>query len=472
MTTAEKWNSTHDAATTELQIVISEIGKGTLSTPVEALLAKTRETMKIAARFATTAETQQEMDRLTKATEQATETLNNRDSLVATLHMPTTVKAYMDAGTQLAANFPKHPIGPCVAGMARNRDMYEMLAEGPTPTNANNRFWKDANVPDTANASILADKWQATKQELLQWGDEPMLVEVQQWTEISATGRRLLILRGKPQKDGDDYVLTCFDVEKSKRIVVPEFKTERFHNAQGDKPQRLPYCAIIEDIIAQIRLAKPEDAFQVMAQTVKRIAGSTDIPPVLKARLLESVLQQASGLFDQRTPLVWTSTLKRLQALDHEIHWLCTAHYAYTGCAQAAAETVLVLDQEPGIHIAAKMLRDMARFRGIQFVGVVPPEGPTNAIPETAASHCELWTLRSTADQSQRICIAAERDATGQFRVLPQMSLFPGEPVFAPTDNKSTSECVTRIARVCKLKPTDVLRQMTSSPMWPINAHE
>jgi len=474
MATAEKWNSTHDATTAALQACVSAIGNGNESTSVEELLKKTRETAKLAARFAITTETQQEMERITIATEQAAQTLIDRDSLITTLHAPTTLKAYMDAGTQLAANFPKHPLVQIVAGITRYKDIYEMLDEGPTTTNVNNLFWCDCIVAATTSATALNDKWQATKGALLQWGDEPMLVEVQQWAEWTGYGYRNLILRCKPQKEGDDYILTYFEVEKSNRTVVPEFKTERLHNVQGDKPQRLPYCAIIEDIIAQVRLTKPEDAFQLMAQTVKRIAGSNEIPPILKVRLLEVVLQHASNLFGSETPTIWMATLKRLQALDHEIHWLCTAHYAYARCSRAAAETVSILDQEPGIHNAAKLLRDYARFRGIQFVGVVPLNGTTNVLPETTGAHCELWTLRSTGNTPQRNCMAmaAEQDAAGRFHLLPQMTLFPGEPVFAPFDNRPTTDCVARIARVCNIKPVDVLRQMTASTMWPINAHE
>jgi hypothetical protein len=472
MTTAENWTRTHDSATEAVKHASYIIGKGTPSATVEEHLKKASEAVKMATRFAVTPETQQEVGTLAQLLDQATQALSRRDSLLTTLKSPQTLKTYLDAGTEFTANYPNHPLTPRIASISRNRTMYEMLAEGPTTGNPHNRFWGDGLNAGTTPDSTLGDRWQTTKQELLQWGDEALLVDVQQWTEITGRARRLLILRGKPQKDGEDYVLTCFDVNKDARTVAPDFKTERFRNAQGDRPQRLAYCSTVEELVALVRLTTPEGAFQFMAQAVQRIAASTEIPAILKARLLEGLLQQAATLFGQRTPLIWTTTLKRLQTLDHDVHWLCTAHYAYAGCAQAAADTVAVLNQDPGIHLAARMVRDRATIRGIQFVGVVPPDAATNTIPQAAKTHCELWTLRSTSDTAQRICIAAERSRDGQFRLMPQMTLLPAEPVFAPMEDTPTSECATRIANVCKVKTADVLRQMTSSPMWPLNAHQ
>jgi hypothetical protein len=340
-----------------------------------------------------------------------------------------------------------------------------------------NRFWVEAAANNLEDREAAVEQWTVAKGEILAWAEEPLLVDVYAFPSSAGGVSRTVIIRGKPQLlDSAYYSISYYDPAESKEAIVfkTSAKTTRY---QLNEMKRLTYCDVVEKVLAEIRHVPFDAVESAITDAVKTIATSSAIPDILKVRLMEELFRKGLDVLGNLAPVEWRNGHERLVALDHEIHWLCRSHYAYEKTEKLAAQAASASTPDSILMAIRRQVVNSGRFRNIQFLGIAPFTRSAGSLPAHIAAHRELWGMRPVLKTGERIFILAEqtKGATTrpQFVLRPDMTVQPGEPLFAPKNDESTSaEEVAMIAKRTGASVEQVLRQALLSLMWPANTHE
>ena len=404
--------------------------------------------------------------------------LQERDALISTLSVPNNLKQYFDSAAVLARAYPQHPLVAVVSPFLQRRVDFEALDAGPLQATVMNRFWGEAAAAiNGEDRDAAVERWTTAKEEILAWAEEPLLVDVYAFPSVAGGVSRTVIIRGKPQLlDTGDYAFSYYDPAESKDTI--DFKTSKQRTGyQLSTLVRLAYCEVVEKVLAELRHVSFEAVEPAITDAVKAIATSSVVPDILKARLMEELFRKGLDVLGNLAPVEWRNGHERLVALDHEIHWLCRSHYAYKKTEILAGQAVAASTPDSVAMAIRRQVAYSGRFRSIQFLGIAPFTERAGTLPNRASAHREIWVMRPDTKLGERVFILAEQTKgttkRPQFVLRPGMLVQPGEPLFAPQNDDSTSaEGVALIARRTGTSVEQVLRQALLSHMWPANVHE
>ncbi len=472
-----RWASTQSAAKSALDAANSSVASGFATEQANLAFSNASQRVAEALLLAKGNEWASAAETLDVELQRIRTSLQERDVLISGLTAPNSLKHYFDSAAILVRAYPQHPLVTVVSPFLQRRNDYETLDDGPLQATEGNRFWGEAAANNLEDRNAAAARWTAAKGEILAWAEEPLLVDVYAFPSVAGGVSRTVIIRGKPQLlESGYYSISYYDPAESKETI--DFKTNTKnarHQVGGMK--RLTYCDVVERVLAEIRHVPFESVESAITEAVKTIAASSEVPSILKVRLMEELFRKGLDVLGNLAPVEWRNGHERLAALDHEIHWLCQSHYAYEKTEQLAAQAAVASTPDAIMMAVRRQVANSGRLRSIQFLGLAPFARNAGSLPAHIAAHRELWGLRPVPKTGERIFILAEQAKAAatrtQFVLRPGMTVQPGEPLFAPKDDVNTSsEEVAIIAKRTGASVEQVLRQALLSRMWPANTHE
>ena len=234
----------------------------------------------------------------------------------------------------------------------------------------------------------------------------------------------------------------------------------------------MPHCAFVRSLIHEADTLKsdPLNADIMLVQKLLQLYENKEIMPLLKIRLIAKMLDWVSLLSGNSFPPNLMEVKKSLDKFAPDVEWLCTENPNTKEANKFAGETLADFSvplSDLRRHLADLMLLKASLGRHVQWVGYAS----WNAKPETdlkkGVHPSEIWVVRSDAASPLPICYVGAVFTNETY--TPLIPLIPGEPLFAPTDKRTTREWLANISKLSGIPATKI---KTYPPSWPVNQRQ
>lgn len=269
---------------------------------------------------------------------------------------------------------------------------------------------------------------------------------------------------GKPREEfiqgiksytGIAYVLSPDDMQ-------PEFKANSAITIQVQNLRKMDHCDVIQKTINNISY---NIGIETVMQEIKNIY-SQPFSPILKLHIISFLTDQIFTLTGNDNALPFVDMAKDFKRFNRrptgdQVNWLCSAHNKYgaeSRLAQAILSRHLDRPDKMNSQIINWKIRDISLKRIPKWVGFADLKEPEQLHFKTGVRPNEVWVVRgegikngvnsSGANQSTDIPLifVAEEQRMGEtVKYLDHKGYLPGEPLFAPYDNSTTSELLKSI---------------------------
>ena len=252
-----------------------------------------------------------------------------------------------------------------------------------------------------------------------------------------------------------------------------EMKFMLAHEISPDREDRLaPHCKWFRGAFRKIINAKPENCELVLLQSVKTLWADQEIDPVVKVILMQTLLDGARKITLDNGPEI-DRLLESLASENTNVFWMNPKPDSVTRLAKQ--ETKRNLAAMTGIGSLGLRTTLMGRIhreslsRDARYIGNVKSVGGKPHTDLDNIGEPEVWIVKAGADGVPAVHIVAAADANGKLEILPSAKedLYPGQPLFAPADEKRTADIVKDIYAN---QPARMIEQIAWPACWPVNA--
>ncbi|MBF0412487.1 MAG: hypothetical protein HQK70_07240 [Desulfamplus sp.] len=304
---------------------------------------------------------------------------------------------------------------------------------------------------------------------------------------------------GKPSEDfingiksysGIVYVLSPDDLQ-------PEFKANSAITIQVQDLKKMSHCDVVEQMLNNISY---DIGMESIVQEINNIYSQT-FSPILKLHLISFLTDQLFTLVGRENAMPFIAMDKDLKRfnkrpLNDQVNWLCSSNKKYTFASRQAEMILRHYLERPdkmNEHVAQLKLKKMAMKRMPRWVGFADFKNPEQLHFKTDAKPNEVWVVRnghggnnssnienkgnSTSGDENSIdnesilakplvFVTQEQRMGEKIKLIDHNGYLPGEPLFAPYDNNTTSEVLQSILSNTNLDKTVNIEWPES---WPVN---
>ncbi|MBM4025589.1 MAG: hypothetical protein FJ280_09310 [Planctomycetes bacterium] len=376
------------------------------------------------------------------------------------------LSAYLDAVEVFAKAYEKDARVPAMRRLLELRHPMEALLEAPSASAASNPFWSKAKARQAGLASD-STKWTTVRDQILEMEEDDRLVSLHEFQMSPLPGTtNIFYIQGQPAPGANGSMqVMCYAVTAGTRDKEPSFAMQPWNTAYTRRLVRMPHCAAIDKLIAEVRFAKPENGIEVLLHQVDIWLSQDDISPILRAGVGAELLAAAKEIAPADSAASLESARSALEVVGDTIHWLCRGHPQYAMTAKSALASIASARAAVGSLLRLREWKtvDTAAFlRNPQWIACAGIDGPGIQMKGKAAGR-ELWVVRLVGGKP-RIHILADPGADGTTRQ--RLQLEPGEPIFAPMDGLLTRDVIATLRKGgVKITTADIL----ADPAWPLN---
>ncbi|HBA84225.1 MAG TPA: hypothetical protein DCZ95_09055 [Verrucomicrobia bacterium] len=386
-----------------------------------------------------------------------------RRQLMHDIGQANSLPGYLAAVQNYRDAFPPYRMSAGMGAVLARADFYKSIL---TPSAA-------TNIPALAGPraewaalkSAREKNWPEVRAKLMSLGSEKRLVDLRAFTlgrwqngvlveragflegEFSAGAldrRKGVVAAGiRPVVEGKTYFPGGNDVE-------PNFSFGTFNRGQGEYVGRallMPHCRWVDDLLGVARSGAGEDFVPdlFLAQSAETLALREDIPPLLRLRLIQYLVEQLLAMTSEGGKPFWTDFVAAAARIGSEINWLCTENREVIVANTHAADILQRYFTNEGIarryayYVSA--LRETAG-RAPVWAGYADwsENNPAPAMRPGITAR-ELWIFRPNEAGTLWVVAALLQDQTWSL----SLPLEPGEPLFAPNGPETTCEKLDRL---------------------------
>lgn len=279
------------------------------------------------------------------------------------------------------------------------------------------------------------------------------------------------------QRSGDEYLIqVCVYGKEDKE----DARARVLHSTTSRLPLA-PHCIWIRALLREVRMVKPGDYDEFLLARVEDLRTSADIDPVVRAVLMEIMLKNAKRIVIGCDKEI-DGGLERLRTpyIDTNLYWMNYNPDFETVAAKRTIEAELEhLDVIPALLSRCRLLNRVhaaTLARAPRYSHRVAAEGGQKVLKEATAltpAPAELWSVTEDRDGRRQVRVVAVRSKAGALAVLPGAELADGQPLFAPTDGRTTQAILDDICRdIPKGHRVNLLPDMQWPAVWPMNVRE
>ena len=384
---------------------------------------------------------------------------------------------YLSALQVFARAFPKDPLSASLSEITRNELLYAQLLELPHSCSPDNPFWHTARQASDDERAKASENWPEIQSELKD------LALSKRYTEIweCDTRKGPAFFEGTPESEERDVetargssekkkFLQCQVYFSSERSAVPEFSLQTL--TQDDfrgRAKLMTHCNFVKSLISLARFSPTTTCANDIMEKMGVLYAIDDISPLLKLRLMQMLAGYVERLQGLGAPPGWSSMQDDLQSIPMDLHWLAVRHRDVI-IANEKAQQILNKyfrgDRFLRGAAFASDLRDTSLQRRLRWVGMVNMTNAAAVVWATDEKPSEVWVVRINAASQPEIQMALEvKDG----RLVSHVKLLPAEPLFAPSDDKTTRDHLEHFKEKHSISDAGNLQWPSS---WPVNAHE
>ncbi|MBF0112104.1 MAG: hypothetical protein HQK74_05145 [Desulfamplus sp.] len=407
--------------------------------------------------------------------------------------------SYIKELKTFAQTFSDDPVSQTLLPIIEMENLYKALLESP-PTIAEEAGLKSDTKSDSELENLF---WSKTFQMLTALNNNIKLhsPEVQEeLRKMSRTSRFVDLwectvkrpnfepekwyFNGRPSEEfingiksyaGIVYVLSPDDMQ-------PQFKANSAITVQVQDLRKMEHCDVILQAINNISY---NIGMESTLQEMKRIY-SEPFSPILKLHIISFLTDQLFTLVGEEDALPFADMAKDFKrfnkrSVEDQVNWLCTAHNRYPSesrLAQAILSRHLERPDNINSHVINWKIRELSLKRIPKWVGFADLKNPEQLHLKRGSMPKELWVVRQKVEEDSAkssktitpmIFITQEQKGLESIKHLEHGGYLPGEPLFAPYDNNTTSELLQSI--IDSINSGKVPVNIEWSTGWPINGH-
>ncbi|MBF0379186.1 MAG: hypothetical protein HQK72_17150 [Desulfamplus sp.] len=299
-------------------------------------------------------------------------------------------------------------------------------------------------------------------------------------------------INGIKSYSGIVYVLSSDDLQ-------PEFKANSAITIQVQDLKKMDHCDVIQKMINNISY---NIGMESITQEIKNIYNQP-FSPILKLHIINFLTEQLFTLIGNENALPFIDMAKDLKRFNkrpagEQVNWLCTANSKYlfeSKQAQSILSRHLERPDSMNTYIIQWKIRELSIKRIPKWVGFADLKDPEKLHFQTGQIPNEVWVVRGgnrpniensqnvdnskssgTEKNNQKsrindnpiIFMTQEQKMGETVKYLEHSGYLPGEPLFSPYDNRTTTEVLHEIIE--NINSGRPLGDIQWSPSWPLNA--
>lgn len=263
-------------------------------------------------------------------------------------------------------------------------------------------------------------------------------------------------------------VLTAEEEPETKLLTVTSP-----HAPDTLEAQPAPHCMLFKDTVWRLDSASPENCELILLDGAERARRDPRMDPVLKVILMRQFIEQAIAMtLDSANQL--QAVMRALDAFNTNLYWMDPNPSAeLVQERRAIVRTLSKMDDiKKAIHRRAlsDRLFGAASARNVRYAGRVGADGKTLRLRRNSPP--ELWIVQHKANGAPAVLLAAVRDEQGKvvWDSTARECLFPGQPVFGPTDGMASRVLLERLLHDASCDGLGEMDEMRWPRLWPLNA--
>lgn len=372
---------------------------------------------------------------------------------------------YLEAMITYARAFPNDRLSDDMKPIVTEVPIYRQIVELPKNAVVENALWsRDARLAGE-QLKIATEQWPELKNALMSLEYEKRYVEMWQSKHreggvIYFEGRpeRVFVSTGIPGYQGMVYRPRASDVQ-------PNFSLQTIEERNIFGTQLMPHCEFVKGLISLGRFSEPKYIETHLRDKMQSLYETNTINPLLKLRMMDMLARYHEKLINPQETVNWTAFRAELQSIDPELHWLCVEHRDVK-MANDRAQTILDKWFKQ-YNYARKLdftaaLRDAALNRHVRWAGFISLHNPRQIEWRGGDMPDEVLVVRSVSG-IPKVYLAEEVIKGERKRYIKYM---PGEPVFTPTDNRTTRQILSELKGKYGIASVDGITWPLS---WPDN---
>lgn len=373
-----------------------------------------------------------------------------------------TLPEYLDALSTFAIAFPDDPRTPAIRDQLKKRKIYEALISSPITAPTDHEFW--GKMSERAEQSkVDLSKWPEIRDAVTQWESDDRMINMFTYVE----NNRITYIQGMPKAAENNLYLEVmyFTPQAGQRDLQPQFNvTTQFSQSRRHGIKPMSHCVFLDSLIVQVKMAKPEDGYELLLAKTDAWLGDKTIPAILRAQMGSELLKFIQSL-SSSAELTLEPIRADLESMMDSPNWMCSGHPQYSSYERKAEEANSRAQKAVVSLHRSKMWKDVdmaARARhGEWYTTAKMDRSPTWNNPKRAQDRSkELWVLREDRGR-YRIFIWTDADSKEI-----KTPLEPGEPIFVPADRSSTRDTLMALrGRGINIQTKDIVQD----PAWPAN---
>ena len=237
-------------------------------------------------------------------------------------------------------------------------------------------------------------------------------------------------------------------------VIVGRKRVYRNLKALDNLQKTLPLAAhsiFCRDLNIEIAGASPEEYEEVLVKQIYELKKNSEINSFLKLQLLQRLYSLAEKISINNKTVLRAGALKLQQLLQacENVNWVSLDSRTKMRIDAVIAALPKLYGQVENDALKFKILK-IAVGRRLKEVGVVAvgSDGKVELTPLADGTYHEVWALKER-NGVLKFYIAGKKDITG-VELFPEARkmLMDGEPVFSPSDGRSTREQSDKTVRL------------------------
>ncbi|NCC50850.1 MAG: hypothetical protein EOM20_06485 [Spartobacteria bacterium] len=390
--------------------------------------------------------------------------IEGKEQQMEAIRMAGSLDKYLEALETYVRAFPSDNLTKSLGRVIERAALYRQINESPKACGERNVFWASDAKAQMEWSDLAQERWPAVKDQLLSLEMDKRYTDL--WECDTVDGP--FFVEGRPNviydSLGQRTYAGMFYKPKSDDLQ-PNFKDGTFPNSRIRSRKLMAHCDFVKGLISLARFASPEKAVDLLLEKMSELATNNEIPPLLRLRLMDMLAGQVESMTGENVITGWSEMRAELQSVPAELHWLCNRHRDVV-LGNEKSEQILkkwfangrIIDQT---RLIAE-IRKCALQRGIRWVGAADTVDPSKCRWVVSEKPQEVWVVRQIDGLPRMVIVQTEiQGVTKKYG-----ELLPGEPLFAPSDKKTTREILISLKKKYPIKNTTDLHWPAA---WPDN---
>jgi hypothetical protein len=386
-----------------------------------------------------------------------------RRQLFHDMEVADSLPAYLAAILNYRDAFPQHQVSILMSNVLAHAEFYKSVLTPAVATNI-----PDLYKPRTEYAAwetLRLKTWPEIRAKLMSLSGEKRLVDLRTFSlgrwqngrfleipgflegEFSAGSydkRKGAVVTGiHPVIEGKTYFPGGNDIE-------PDFQFTTFNRAQGayvGKASLMPHCQFVDGLLGVARTDPGQDFIPdvFLAQSAETLAQRQDIPPLLRLRLIQFIVEQLTPLAPEGGKGMWNDFMGTSARIGNEINWLCTENREVMVANTHADEMLRRYFTDEGLTrrylYYVTSLKEAAGWAPVWAGYADWAEKNPQPVVKSRIMARELWVFRPQVKEGIWQ-VAALQDGSSWRLLVP---LVAGEPLYAPNDSSTSCEKLKRL---------------------------